>query len=503
MKLGALLEGENFQISDKHLLDREIFHWTERSDEVNNSSWFIAVRGETVDGHNFIPDALRRGASGIIAEKPFLGTGDPVPCVIVQDSRKILSLISSRWFGVPSGRLHLIGVTGTNGKTTITYLIQNLLNYFTQAGLVGTVEARWQDKQQPTINTTPGPRELNAVLNQMVQDGVTACAMEVSSHALKQGRVDDVLFQTAVFTNLTQDHLDYHKTFDDYFESKAKLFLEFPSVTKRIVNLDDAYGKKMWNRLKKNAGISYAINQRADYEARDVQMAMDGTHFVLIARGGPFKVSTKLLCLHNVYNLLAAIATTVEMGYPIEGILEAVKHFDGVPGRLERFSHPNGAAIFVDYAHSPDAFKNIFGSLKPLKCGRIVSVFGCGGNRDRDKRSKMGRIAGEFSDHMIVTSDNPREEDPKEIIREILVGLNHASVTSSLDVIESRSEAIRHALDIARPEDTVLILGKGHENYQIIGKQKFHFSDQEEIQQWIKEFKTHKEPSVSRNLLGV
>ena len=503
MKLGTLLEGENFQVSDKQLLNQEILHWTDRSNEVTQNSWFIAVRGTSVDGHNFILDAVRRGASGVIAEKPFIGTGDPVACVIVPDTKKLFSVISSRWFGVPSARLHLIGVTGTNGKTTTTYLIQSLLNLFTKAGVIGTVEARWNDKRLPTINTTPGTRELNSILHQMVEDGITSCAMEVSSHALKQERVNEIQFQTAVFTNLTQDHLDYHKTFDDYFESKSKLFLDFPAVTKRIINIDDEYGQKLFTRIKKGTGVSFSVKQKADYQARNVQITLDGTRFILSARGKEYSAVTKLLCLHNVYNLLGAIAAVSEMGYSIEGILEAARKFDGVPGRLERFEHPNGALIFVDYAHTPDAFISIYSSLQPLKRGRLISVFGCGGNRDKGKRPQMGRIAGEYSDHMIVTSDNPREEDPKEIIREILTGINQVSVSSSLDVIEDRREAIRHALDIARPEDLILILGKGHEDYQIVGKEKHHFSDQEEVINWTKEYKARKAPSVSKNLLGV
>jgi len=500
MRLGKLLEGENFQITHPHMLDQEINHWTERSDEVKENSWFIAVRGESSDGHNFIQDAISRGASGLIVEEFFSGKNLKIPQVIVSDSRRLLSIISSHWFDQPSKKLHLIGVTGTNGKTTTTYLIQHLLNRFTQTGLVGTIEAGWKNQHVLTRNTTPGIKELNSILNQMVSDGVTACAMEVSSHALKQNRVNEVCFKTAVFTNLTQDHLDYHKTFDDYFQSKSRLFLDFMSVSRRVINLDDPYGKKLWNLVIPDSRISYAINSEADYRAIDINMSLVGTQFILEIRKKRFNVSTKLLCLHNIYNLLASIAVVREMGYPVEEIIQSVSEFEGVCGRLERFQLPNGATVFVDYAHSPDAFHNIYASLKLLKRGKLISVFGCGGNRDRQKRPMMGRIARENSDWVIITSDNPRQEHPKEIIAEILTDIENRNALESVNIIEDRKIAIREALDRAKKDDIVLILGKGHEDYQIIGKEKRKFSDQEEIKEWVR---LHTTSHPSKSLLGV
>ncbi len=500
MKLGKLLEGENFRLSDPNLLNLEVDNWTDRSHEVRKGSWFIAVKGETVDGHEFVQDAIHRGASGIIVERQLDYAAVSVPSIVVPNTRRLVSVFSSRWFRVPSSRLHLIGVTGTNGKTTTTFIIQHLFNSFAPAGVIGTVEARWSGKHIATANTTPGPRELNSILSQMADDGVKNCAMEVSSHALKQGRVTEVNFRTAVFTNLTQDHLDYHKTFEDYFESKAKLFLEFPGVERKIINIDDEYGMRLWDRIPGKSKVSYSVKKKADYQASDIQPGLDRTRFDLEIRGKKYAITTRLLCLHNVYNLIAAIAVSVEAGYAPEKIIESVRTFEGVPGRLDRIELPNGATVFVDYAHTPDAFLNIYSSLAPLKKGKMISVFGCGGNRDRDKRPKMGRIALQFSDFIIITSDNPREENPDEIIREIVAGIDSGKLKEKSVLIPDRREAIRKACEASRNGDLVLVLGKGHEDYQIIGKQKIHFSDQEEIKEWVR---LRRIAQNSKNLLGV
>lgn len=494
MKLADLLEGEKFRINDPALLHQEVDHWTNYSLEVQPGSWFVAARGETFDGHDYIPEALERGAQGLIVERELNGTYARVPQVLVTDARHIVSLFSSRWFGDPSQALHLIGVTGTNGKTTTTFLIQHVLNAFSPCGLIGTIEASWKEKRAPVANTTPAPRELNRLLAQMIQEGVASCAMEVSSHALKQGRVREIQFRTAVFTNLSQDHLDYHKTFDDYFGSKKKLFLEFPSVSRRIINTDDAYGKKLWDEIPRNTAVSFSTRSEADYRAARIRLGLDGTDFALAVKGKEYEVKSKLLCLHNVYNLLASIAVTHEMGFPMDKILEALASFDGVPGRLERIAHPRRAVVFVDYAHTPDAFVNIFSSLGTLKRNRLISVFGCGGNRDQTKRPQMGRLAAEFSDHIILTSDNPRNEDPAAILQDIQKGIDATKATkqpASLTVMEDRREAIHKALEMAQPEDLVLILGKGHEDYQIIGKEKRKFSDKKEIEAWVQSHKAH------------
>ncbi|MBI4398960.1 MAG: UDP-N-acetylmuramoyl-L-alanyl-D-glutamate--2,6-diaminopimelate ligase [Candidatus Omnitrophica bacterium] len=501
MKLGQLLEGEPFKVSSPHLLNEEVKSWTDRSSDVQEGTWFIAARGETIDGHTFIPDAIARKAAGVIFEDSFdLNAKLRVPFVTVANTRRLVNLISSRWYRAPSRRMHVVGVTGTNGKTTTAFLIRHLMNPTVPTGVIGTVEAGWNREHLPLSNTTPGARELNSILGRMVQDGIRHCALEVSSHALKQGRVDGIYFQSALFTNLTRDHLDYHKTFEDYFDSKSKLFFEFPGIQNRMINLDDPYGKRLWDRLGPVKKIGFSIRTATDYYASDIQCDLEGTRFSLACRGRRFRVSSPLLCVHNVYNLVAAIASCVEAGADPEGILERVSSFEGVPGRLERIRLPNGAWAFIDYAHSPDAILNITSSLAPLKKGRIITLFGCGGNRDRGKRPVMGKIAADFSDYVILTSDNPREEAPHEILRQIAAGISDEKMAHSVSIIEDRRQALWKACQMAQGNDMLLVLGKGHEDYQIVGRKKYHFSDSVEIKEWAKRYSR---AFISNNLPGV
>ncbi len=496
MKLGELLKGEKFEGQNPDLIEKKVTHITARSGEVIKDSLFIAVPGCTIDGHNFLSDAVQRGASCLIVEKKSPHIDSKIPQIVISDTRRFLSRISSRWYGYPSRNLSLIAVTGTNGKTTTSYLIQHILNQKFPCGLIGTIEACWNNNHITTINTTPGPLETNEFLRRMISDGMKSCVMEVSSHALKQERVHGVEFKIALFTNLTRDHLDYHKTFDDYYASKKKLFTDFETIEKRIINVDDPFGKKLSEEVKKKNPVTYSIETESDYRAEDIDISLDGTRFTLIHRSRKYKVSSPLMCRHNIYNTLSAIAVCAEMGMEIPAIIKQIAEFEGVPGRLESFPFGNGALAFVDYAHTPDAMINILQSIHTLKKGRLITVFGCGGNRDRDKRAMMGRIAADFSDLVIVTSDNPREEKPENIISDILSGISHLKSRERIQVIENRRDAIHKTLDMAKPGDIVAILGKGHEDYQIIGKNKYKFSDQEEIREWIR---LHKAPLRLKN----
>ncbi len=463
------------------------------SRKVEQGDAFVAIRGAEVDGHKFIDDAVHRGAKVVVLEDDkalpdsfFMHAG--VVKIVVQDARKALAKMSANYFENPAGKLQLIGVTGTNGKTTTSYLISSIIE---KAGLIGTIEYKIGDKLIPATHTTPESLALNELLARMVENGCKAAVMEVSSHALHQHRVNGLEFDAAVFTNLTQDHLDYHGTMDQYFRAKKTLFDSLRGSAVAVTNIDDAYGLRVTESCKART-ISYGVHPHADVRAEDIKLSTAGTRFRIVHQGEATEVESPLIGRFNVYNIIAAFSTGLALGISRERLQTGIARFQSVRGRFERVVSPNGWTVIIDYAHTPDALENcmkaihdIFdsGDSSPGKRGRIITVFGCGGNRDRGKRPLMGRIATERGDITIVTSDNPRIEDPERIISEVMMGvLPDAPVYREAD----RGKAIERALQLAQPGDVVLIAGKGHETYQVVGREQLPFNDREVVEKFIR-----------------
>lgn len=472
-KLHAELHGgENVEVSDV----------THDSRQVAENSLFVAVRGLTLDGHRFVEDVMRRGAVGIISEldKPANFTG---AWLKVSDARAALANAAAVINGNPSHDLNLVGITGTNGKTTTTYLIFALCEAGGDRGaMLTTVEYRIGENSEPAIRTTPEASDTNRFLRRAVEAGCRTAVMETSSQAIDLHRCDALRFQVAVFTNLTRDHLDYHLTMENYFAAKRKLFDGSLGETPKssVINVDDEYGAKLADELKKNNQkvVTYAQNAAADLTAENIAVSLiKGTTFRLKTSRGKREVASPLVGKPHVYNMLAATGAALELGYDLDKIVEGLKTCGGAPGRFERVETNGDYAVVVDYAHSDDALLNTLETARDLTGGRIISVFGCGGDRDKTKRSPMGQVAGQNSDLVIVTSDNPRTENPLQIISEIETGLKKTNCPYL--VISDRREAIQQAIAKAKSNDVVLIAGKGHETYQIIGSDKFHFDDRE------------------------
>lgn len=463
---------------------------------VSTGSLFVAVKGERVDGHQFVPMALSRGAGGVVAQHS-METGT-IPFVCVEDSRRALGLLGSRFYGDPSSRLRMVGVTGTNGKTTTTYVCKAFLEAISaRVGVIGTVAYQIGDTVTPAAHTTPGALELQQLLARMVTYGCTAAVMEVSSHALAQDRTSGCEYDVAVFSNLTQDHLDFHGTMEAYFQAKLRLFTGLANghkANKRaIVNIDDSYGP----RIVENCPVpvwTYALKAKADLRAEDVRLSLQGTGFTAVTPLGNFRIESHLVGEHNVYNLLAAIGVALHEGATPDQIHHAVTRVTNVPGRFERVMMGQPFTVVVDYAHTEDALNRLLLAAEVVKAGRIITVFGCGGDRDRGKRPKMGEAAVRSSDVVILTSDNPRTEDPYAILEQVEQGVVKALQQRphvQYRKIADRREAIETAVREAQAADIVLIAGKGHEDYQIIGTTKHHFDDREVARDAIERLKFH------------
>jgi UDP-N-acetylmuramoyl-L-alanyl-D-glutamate--2,6-diaminopimelate ligase len=491
--LGAL-RGQVEILEQRGDMSRPVHAIADDSRAVRGGSLFVAVKGERADGHGFVEQAIKAGAVAVIAQLPV--TAGPLPFALVADSRKALGLFGSRFHGDPSAHLKMIGVTGTNGKTTTTYLCKALLEGIgRRVGLIGTVGYQIGQETLPASHTTPGALDLQELLAKMVASGLTAAVMEVSSHALALDRTSGCEYDVAVFTNLTQDHLDFHHTMDEYFEAKLRLFTGLAggkkSGKRALVYMDDSRG----NAIQAACPVpvwGYAIRSQADLKAERVQLSLAGTTFTAATPAGSFTVESRLVGEHNVYNLLAAIGVALHDGATADQICEATAHITNVPGRFERVSSGQDFTVVVDYAHTEDALLRLLAAAQALKTGRIITVFGCGGDRDRGKRPKMGRAAVEYSDVVILTSDNPRTEDPGAILREVEVGVREALERRShvqYHAVPDRREAIGAAIREAHRGDMVLIAGKGHEDYQIIGTQKVHFDDREVAREAIQQLR--------------
>ncbi len=456
------------------------------SNKIKKGFLFVALTGENTDGHKYIESALSHGAKALIVEKALDKDYKGVTVIEVADSRLSLAIVSANFFEHPTKDLTLIGITGTNGKTTITYLLESIWNEEGKySGITGTIDYRYGENKIQSSMTTPESLDLMGIFREMRDCGVDTVAMEVSSHAIDRQRVKECHFDAAVFTNLTQDHLDYHDTIQDYFEVKKRLFTEFLEESEKknkfsIINIDDSFGARIVNDAPGNV-VTYSINnETATIHAVSSEITDNGIEASISTPQGLIQVKSALFGEHNLSNILAAVAITISLGSPINAIEKGISQISSVPGRLEGVPNKCGFKVLVDYAHTPDALKNVLLAVRPLTKGNLILVFGCGGDRDSAKRPLMGDIGRELSDILIVTSDNPRTEDPEIILDQIEKGVLRAGEDNSPYLrITDRTAAIKQSIKIAKENDTVLIAGKGHEDYQIIGTTKYPFDDRE------------------------
>lgn len=495
MKLSTILAELN--IEDQRLgKDIEVTDLSENSKTVTPGTLFFARKGSRASGVDFVGEAVSRGARAILAEEPLEKCS--VPAFQVESISQAESKISNLFYGNPSKTVPTIAVTGTNGKTTFTYLLESIAREMGwKVGVIGTINYRIsapgekEGEIYPAPNTTPNALELQRMISHMNQRKVDLVLMEVSSHALSLGRTDLIDFDAGVFTNLTQDHLDFHGSMEEYFAAKSKLFRMIPSSSNfkhvghspakcgkfAIINFDDPYGKRM-AKISQASVKGFAIHSHTDYMASELKMSPEGSLFVLRSPKGQFSMKTHLLGDYNVYNALAAIATADQIGIPDTTIKAGLEKVMAIPGRLEPVRCGQNFTVLVDYAHTEDALRNVLGALRRLHPKRILTVFGCGGDRDRTKRPRMGVAGAELSDFCIITSDNPRSEDPEKIAAEVVAGIKEKG-HQNYEVVLDREKAIQKIIKMAKEGDLVLLAGKGHETYQIFAQETISFDDRE------------------------
>lgn len=468
------LETYNF-IGD---LDTNITSIQYDSRKIKEGSTFVCIEGFENDGHNFIDSAIKNGARAIIAQKN-IEINENVVFVQVKDTRYALALMASNFYNHPSKELKTIGITGTKGKTTITYMIKSILEEAGEkVGLMGTIQNSIGDKVIASKRTTPESLEIQSMLREMKNENTTSCVMEVSSHALDLHRVSCCDYNVGVFTNLTRDHLDYHKTFENYFDAKIKLF---GLSQKSIVNIDTNYGKKALQKCGKDT-ITVGIDEDAEFKATDINELPTSVEFVLNVDNTNSKIKVNIPGRFTIYNALCAIAATYELGIDIQYIKKGLEKTK-VPGRAEVVEINKEYTVMIDYAHSPDSLENILTTIKQFCIGRLICVFGCGGDRDKTKRPIMGEVSGKLSDYTIITSDNPRTEDPFRIINEIEVGIKRTN--GKYELIEDRKEAIKKAIEMVQKDDIILLAGKGHETYQVIENSTIDFDEVKIVKQLV------------------
>ncbi len=476
MKLSDILNGVKGKLI-KGNTDIEIKALTIDSRKAGEGVLFVAMVGMTTDGHKFIPSAYEKGCRAVITEHSVEDLPEDLTVYQVNDARDALDVMAANFYGYPSRELNMIGVTGTNGKTSTTYFIESVLNHIKhKTAVIGTVEIRIGGKKREidfATSTTPDTIELNQMLRIMADEKCDDVVMEVSSHSLELKKVKGINFKVGVFTNLTQDHLDFHKTMENYCAAKAKLFR---MCEHGVVNIDDEWADKIMENATCDF-LTYSIEKPSDLQAKDIEYLPDRVHFTVNIKGEDVRFELMVPGRFSVYNALAAIGAMVSMGVDTEDIREGINSIEGVPGRIQSIKNNKGFNVIVDYAHTPDGLENIINAVREFTKGRVITVFGCGGDRDKTKRPVMGKIVAELSDIAIVTSDNPRSEDPEEILKEIEVGVK--PVTDNYEMHTDRREAIKRAIEIAEPGDSVIIAGKGHENYQILKDKTIHFDDAE------------------------
>ena len=452
------------------------------SRKVEKGSVFFCLRGENSDGHDFAAMAEEKGACAFVCEEKL---DSVLPQLIVEDSRLALANLAEAYYGFPHRELKIIGVTGTNGKTTTTHLVKHILDAAgKKTALMGTNHIIIGDETYPATHTTPDSLALSSYLRKMADAHCEYLIMEASSHALKQGRTAAIEFKTGAFTNLTQDHLDYHKTFDDYLKAKEILFTGLDKETGRgIVNHDSPYCRDFLE--VSNAPVwTYGLEEGADFRAENIEVSADGTAFDLSFEGKSYPVKIHLIGDFNVYNALTAMAIAFAEGLSLETVTDAIATAHQVKGRIEKVKERFGPTVIIDYAHTPDGLQNVLETAVKLRTNRVILVFGCGGDRDKTKRPIMGKIGGTYADYSFVTSDNPRTEDPMAIIRMVEEGIKESG--GEYEVCCDRRDAIRDAILMAEDDDIVVVAGKGHEDYQIIGTEKHHFDDFEEVKEALK-----------------
>lgn len=476
MKLRDLLKGIEIKAIESACDGLEIESVCADSRKCLPGSLFVATKGAESDGHNYIEAAIEKGANVILCEHP-VEKRQGVHYIISGGGRETLAKIASNFYGNPSRELKLVGVTGTNGKTSIATLLYRLFtNLGYSCGLISTIANYVGEKRYETVNTTPGPLELNALLREMAQSGCEYCFMEVSSHALDQKRTEGLHFCGGIFTNLTHDHLDYHKTFANYLACKKSFFDNLPAEAFALTNADDRNGAVMVQNTKAHIS-TYSCRGFADFHTKVIEKCIDG---MMLSINGT-EVWCRFIGMHNAYNLTAIYGAAMLLGAESSETIRIISGLTSVAGRLEYFRGPESIIAAVDYAHTPDALENVLRTLEELKPeGDLICVFGCGGNRDKSKRPEMGAIAGKYATRIVVTSDNPRDEDPLEIMEDIKAGMDPKTRAKSL-FLADRKEAIRTAIMTARPNSIILVAGKGHEDYQIIAGVKHHLDDKEII----------------------
>ena len=474
MKLWELIDGIE-TVKTACSPDTEIAGITNDSRKVGPGYAFIAVRGYESDGHRYIQSAAEKGAAVVICEEE---PSCPVPYVVVENSRAAEALIAANFYCRPAERLKMVGVTGTNGKTTTTNLVKHIIESATgeKCGLIGTNMNMIGDVELPAERTTPDSIELQELLRRMADEGCAYCVMEVSSHALYLDRVKGIRFAVGAFTNLTEDHLDFHETMDAYAEAKSRLF---GMCDRAVINLDDEYAGLMQSAAACPVYTFSVSSNDATLTAKDIRLKQNGVSFCTLTDCGIKKIRLAIPGMFSVYNAMCAISIAVSLGIKMDDAINALGECSGVQGRAEVVPTGRDFTVLIDYAHTPDALENILKTVRGFAEGRVVLLFGCGGDRDRSKRHIMGEIAVRLADYVYITSDNPRTEVPMDIINEILEGVR--GTKTPYEVIENRREAIRTAIANARQGDVIILAGKGHETYQIIGREKLHFDEREEV----------------------
>ncbi len=479
MRLKELLKGIYEEELEDRFSDFEVSSLCCDSRQVEKNSLFIALEGDKLNGVHFIDDAIGKGAKVIVLsqQEKIDSRQENICYLFVKHPKVFLKEIALRFYGYPSKDVRVIGVTGTNGKTTTTYLIESLFHVLgEECGVVGTINMRIGKKEYPSVNTTPSFLDNQKFLFELKKRHISYCVMEVSSHGLDQGRVDGIDFREAVFTNLTQDHLDYHKTMEGYFQAKVKLFSHLSEKSFALINQDDPYAEK----FKKNSLgkiLTYGIVNNSDIRAGKIQAHLSSTEFELYTPQGSIFISSRLVGRHNIYNILTAVSVGCAEGISLQNIKKGIEALHYVPGRLEPVFCGQKFSVLIDYAHTPDALENVLKTLKQFKDKKIILVFGCGGDRDKTKRPLMGKIAGQLADFSVITTDNPRSEEPQDIIRDIVSGFE----TKNYECIVDRTDAICQALKIANDNSIVLIAGKGHEMYQIFKDRKINYDERKII----------------------
>lgn len=473
MKLSALLQGVETQSAFQ---DVEIERVTDKDTEISKNTLFVCIDGNRLDGHSLAQKALKNGAVAVITSRD-LQIGEQI---IVADSRKALAKIAANYYGNPAEKLKLIGITGTNGKTSTTFFIKQILEGLGhKCGIIGTVENSSGEGSESSILTTPESMELHRLLRQMAENNCEYVAMEVSSQALAQQRVHGLHFSATALTNITVDHLDYHINMENYINAKLSLFEQSDFA---CVNIDDENSQNALASIKCPVKTYSSNSNSADYTAKNIAYTQNGVNYLFVGLDCIGKINVRIPGRFTVYNSLCATCVLLGLGHSIEDISKAAEHISTVKGRAETISVPRSYRVIIDYAHTPDGLLNILNCVREITTGKVITVFGCGGDRDKSKRAQMGEIAGQYSDIAVVTSDNPRTENPLLIINDILCGMEKSK--ARLAVIENRRQAIEFALSKAKKGDTVLLAGKGHETYQIIGTEKNPFDEREIVKEY-------------------